>query len=653
MSNDTSVFDAALRYRELGWSVVPVVGKRASVEWKPFQTERPSEHQIREWFDGTTATGIAVVCGEVSRLVVIDYDPRNDPNDEGAAWLARAELPNTATVLTGRGDGGFHTYLRTPEGFNAPTGKLEPASGVEIRFTGHYCVAPPSLHPDTGGVYIWQDGLPTLSDLADSPSWLLDALRPAPDSSDQRGTTTLPARRGAVVRRLVADAVRDFQIVEKIASPAGTTTDDPASFWTAKALERAGAGNRNETGLWLACQLRDAEVSETAARTALLAYAGRVRGLGEQAYTDDEAVASLAQAFNAPARGPAEAQVVKRVEIPRTEAKTSPTANPPGDRPAEEDLVTLSMKDIAEFYGSVRWAWNRFVPYGHLTLIVGATGIGKSHFAAGIIAAFTGNGAFPTGEPSETPGRVLLVETEEFRGVYAQRLRALGVPDELVVIPTEGGNPTWVADLNGDGDRLARVAERERCVAIVIDSLSGGHRQDENSSEMRETMSRLAQLASKLDCPVIAVHHLRKRNVQEPVGLTLDRIRGSSTIAQFARSVFGLSVPDKDTGTVRVDVLKSSFAPTPPSFGFDILQTGIEYTVAPEAMKPPTALDNATKWLRSTLADGAMSPKDVESFAKDAGIPRATLFRAKKALGLVTVDGMWTLRSINAETPDT
>ena len=47
-----------------------------------------------------------------------------------------------------------------------------------------------------------------------------------------------------------------------------------------KALNRATQGNRNETGLWLACQLRDNGSTEAEAEVVMLDYASRVQGNG-------------------------------------------------------------------------------------------------------------------------------------------------------------------------------------------------------------------------------------------------------------------------------------------------------------------------------------------------------------------------------------
>ena len=69
-----------------------------------------------------------------------------------------------------------------------------------------------------------------------------------------------------------------------------------------KALGKAAQGSRNETGLWLACQLRDSGCTEAEAEDVMLDYANRVHGNGTEPYTRAEAIATLKSAFSKPAR---------------------------------------------------------------------------------------------------------------------------------------------------------------------------------------------------------------------------------------------------------------------------------------------------------------------------------------------------------------
>ncbi len=69
-----------------------------------------------------------------------------------------------------------------------------------------------------------------------------------------------------------------------------------------KAISQATQGNRNQTGLWLACQLRDNGYSQAAAESIMLDYVNQVQGNGSQPYSNQEALATLKSAFSRPAR---------------------------------------------------------------------------------------------------------------------------------------------------------------------------------------------------------------------------------------------------------------------------------------------------------------------------------------------------------------
>lgn len=112
--------------------------------------------------------GLPVLPGSV----VIDTDPRHNPHGLEQLENRYLPLPATTTCISGRGDDGKHIYLKVPDGVftdrNLP-------DGIDIRVGGkHYLVAPPSIHPDTGGHYYW-DGP---EHIADCPRWLLDLIRP-------------------------------------------------------------------------------------------------------------------------------------------------------------------------------------------------------------------------------------------------------------------------------------------------------------------------------------------------------------------------------------------------------------------------------------------------------------------------------------------
>jgi len=158
------LYNWAQHYATRGWSLIPLAAnKRPAIrKWKVFQDTRPTDAQLREWFQESKGiigeiVGMAVVCGEVSGgIVVRDFDRM----DAYTRWTAK--YPDMAasfpTVETARGR---HVY------FLNGLRKIITFGDGELRGAGYVCL-PPTLHP-TGMIYEWlvplpAGPLPTLED---------------------------------------------------------------------------------------------------------------------------------------------------------------------------------------------------------------------------------------------------------------------------------------------------------------------------------------------------------------------------------------------------------------------------------------------------------------------------------------------------------
>jgi hypothetical protein len=160
----------ALQYAQAGLSIVPLrTGeKRPLVHWGEFQRRRPSATELERWGAAWPDAGIAIVCGRVSSLVVLDEDPRHGGDES----LARYPLPVGPIVISG--GGGRHFYFAVNGETVPKVAALLP--GVDLLGEGSLATAPPSIHPN-GHVYRWAPGhafgevpLPAV------PSWLRGLL---------------------------------------------------------------------------------------------------------------------------------------------------------------------------------------------------------------------------------------------------------------------------------------------------------------------------------------------------------------------------------------------------------------------------------------------------------------------------------------------
>jgi hypothetical protein len=110
---------------------------------------------LRFWFDGRDDLGLAVILGDPSGgLVCRDFDSHED---YGRWKTTQSKLASQLpTVATARG---AHVYFRAPPEFLLYSA-LSPREKGEYRGNaGHYCLLPPSRHPD-GPEYRWLVPLP-------------------------------------------------------------------------------------------------------------------------------------------------------------------------------------------------------------------------------------------------------------------------------------------------------------------------------------------------------------------------------------------------------------------------------------------------------------------------------------------------------------
>jgi len=101
--------------------------------------------------------------------------PDGQAGIEALAELVRQHGPLPATPLLRSGGGGLHYYFAWPGSGGVKTSANYNGLPIDIRGTGGYVVAPPSLHK-SGNRYTWEVS-PDEVPLADAPAWLLGLLQ--------------------------------------------------------------------------------------------------------------------------------------------------------------------------------------------------------------------------------------------------------------------------------------------------------------------------------------------------------------------------------------------------------------------------------------------------------------------------------------------
>ncbi|MFZ2448025.1 MAG: bifunctional DNA primase/polymerase [Syntrophobacteraceae bacterium] len=125
-----------------------------------------------------TGENAGIVCGPASKLIVLDID--NEELFQAAAQSHGWVVPATRTIRTG--GGGTHHYFQYPNNGESYGNRSFKDFGFDIRGTGGQVVAPGSVHPETGKLYVVEKDVPA----AEPPAWLLDlAVSKARNTSDR------------------------------------------------------------------------------------------------------------------------------------------------------------------------------------------------------------------------------------------------------------------------------------------------------------------------------------------------------------------------------------------------------------------------------------------------------------------------------------
>lgn len=166
-----TMLDYALHYRrKYKFSVIPCKrDKRPLLKWEPMQLQKPSEDEIKQWWGKWQDANIAIACGPVSGIDVLDVDTA-----EAYEILQDTYLSDNFVTPTVKTPKGRHLYFRHKPGLS---NSVRVVPGTDLRTQGGYVLAPPSRNGGGNGYY-WHEGL-SLRDveLAEWPEQLFAVLQ--------------------------------------------------------------------------------------------------------------------------------------------------------------------------------------------------------------------------------------------------------------------------------------------------------------------------------------------------------------------------------------------------------------------------------------------------------------------------------------------
>ena len=174
------VREQAKKFLEMGWSVIPIKAgsKVPSIPWNEFRERYMTPDEVDKHFQEDT--NIALVCGKLSGIMVIDQDfYKGDVDLE-----TFKDIDSPLKSVTARG--GIHLFYKYKEGTqNTVNEKVK----ADIRSEGGYVLIAPSkvTHEGKSGSYAWFDERVLETDLAalpEPPKALLEAMYRANPTSE-------------------------------------------------------------------------------------------------------------------------------------------------------------------------------------------------------------------------------------------------------------------------------------------------------------------------------------------------------------------------------------------------------------------------------------------------------------------------------------
>lgn len=140
-------------YIDKGFSVIPdrPGSKKAAVtKWPKYSSQMPTEEELTQWEESFPDGNIAVMMGEVSGIIALDFDSK----DPKIIELIEPLLPESPVEK--KGAKGWTRYFR----YTGEVTDIISWSGevvFEILSSKRKTTIPPSVHPDTGADYQWKD----------------------------------------------------------------------------------------------------------------------------------------------------------------------------------------------------------------------------------------------------------------------------------------------------------------------------------------------------------------------------------------------------------------------------------------------------------------------------------------------------------------
>jgi biotin operon repressor len=560
-------------------------GKRPLVPWTEYQSRRPTEEEIRQWWQQYPNANIGIVTGKISGIVVIDLDPDKGGNESGAKIYEQA--PTDLIVKTGRG--GYHLYYRYPEDVDHISNRVGLLPGVDIRADGGYVVAPPSAH-SSGRLYEWI----RRGELRKLPPHLVGLL-----------TSHTPAERDG---------------------------EESSSKWLSDLLAGVGEGQRNDACARLCGYLFGKDIP----KDVVFAIIRQWNEKNHPPLPDHEVAATVESVCKTAHR---------KGTVSQNQSQNSGTGQV---STSPFSVVSIQEYMVHYGSSQVSWLVQDWLPEATVGFVVAPPGSYKTWLTFDMAVSVATGTPFLGEYPVQRTGPVLLIQQEDFHGDIAQRLAIIlqsrldlraevtendqfevKAPPEIPIYIHPDRNLRFADQVVMDALEL-RIQEL-RPALVILDPLYSAAMTDDYMTKSAEQMLRLKIMRDRYGCSFLVAHHTTKH----ADSMERSRLWGS----QFLNALLETGWQVKRSGNDNSVIVRCHFkvARNPAEdvrVEFDINTDNPPYRyhakVLTETKDTESGTDLNSKIL--VLLGESEKPMSINEIADALGVHRSTISRRMKAL---------------------
>jgi putative DNA primase/helicase len=309
---------------------------------------------------------------------------------------------------------------------------------------------------------------------------------------------------------------------------------------------------------------------------------------------------------------------------------------------------------------AVNWLWLNYLAIGHLTLLGGDPGQGKSQILTDCGARLTKGARWPSGAPAPVGDFILLSSEDGLKDTIRPRLEAAGADLDCChvvkgTLDKDGKRRTF--SLQNDLDLLACTIEKHPHTKLIgidpITAYMGSKIDSYRTTDVRAVLEPVQTFAEFHRVAILGITHPPKAAQAKAT----NAFTGSLAFMATARLAF-LAAPEPETDRKLLLGVKNNLGPLASGRGYYIVTREITAGItaphilwddapvdfnAAEAMheaaaasKPAGAVDRAKAFLNEFLSDGARPTEAVEQAARGRSISVASLRRARQELGIIS-----------------